>query len=287
FSIVTGTKITANTTISASDLSYDNKVVIVQSGTSTIVGNHTFDTLIVLDGATVTHPATDAVTTQKLTINTTTALFVSCTGSIDVSGRGYPAGATYPGATAPGNYSSGSHIGVGGFYQSPISTTFGSVYQPQEAGGGANHCCTAGGGIVTINTPSLINDGAVRANGTGNGAGGCCDGAAGGSIWIRTTALSGAGAVEAQGGNWDRTGGGGAIAIEYASSTGSMLSNLRAYTGGNAGATGGQFGGAGSIYVKGPNATYGALTINNNNHGGALNTDLPSLGSGIAQNGTT
>jgi len=283
FAVVTGTKITANTTISASDVSYDNKVVIVQSGTTTIAGTHTFDTLIVLDGATVTHPATDAVTTQKLPITTTKALFVSCTGSIDVSGRGYLANATYPGASAPGFAGGGSHIGVGGYYNAALASTYGSLYQPSEAGGGGNRSGT-GGGIISINTPALTNDGAIRANGVN--ANGCCDGSAGGSIWIRTTALSGSGSVEATGSNWDRTGGGGAVAIEYSSVTGTMLANFRAYAGGNAGGSGVQYGGAGSIYLKGPSATYGTLTINNNNHASAQNTELPSLGSGIAQSGT-
>jgi len=284
FAVVTGTKITANTTISASDVSYDNKVVIVQSGTTTIVGTHTFDTLIVLDGATVTHPATDAVTTQKLPITTTKALFVSCSGSIDVSGRGYLGNATYPGASAPGFASGGSHIGYGGLYNSPLASTYGSVYQPSEAGGGGNRSGN-GGGIITINTPSLTNDGAIRANGVN--ANGCCDGSAGGSIWIRTTTLAGSGSVETQGSNWDRTGGGGAIAIEYSNAGGTILNNLTAWAGGGAGGSGAQYGGAGTVYVKGPNATYGNLTINNNGHGSSQATELPSLGSGIAQSGSS
>jgi len=286
FTVVAGTKITADTTISASDVSFDNKVVIVQSGTTTIIGAHTFDTLIVLDGAKVTHPATDAVTTQKLALNTTTAVFVSCSGTIDVSGRGYLGNTIYPGATAPGFASGGSHMGYGGVNALPLGSTYGSLYQPQEAGGGGQRS-GSGGGIITINTPSLTNDGAIRANGAN--VNGCCDGSAGGSIWIRTTTLAGSGSVNAEGGNWDRTGGGGAIAIEYTAGSGTLLNNLTAWAGGSVNASGGQYGGAGTIYVKGPSATFGTLTINNNGHpgGGTQGTDLPSLGSGIAQSGSS
>src|SRR5439155_1479736 len=64
--------------------------------------------------------------------------------------------------------------------------------------------------------------------------------------------------------------------------------NLSAWTGGSPGANSAQFGGAGSIVLKGPGATFGDLTINNNAHGTSSQaTELPSLGSGTAQAGSS
>ena len=47
-----------------------------------------------------------------------------------------------------------------------------------------------------------------------------------------------------------------------------------------------RFGGAGTIYLKGSTSTYGDLTVDNGGKTGQA-TELPSLGSGIAQAGTT
>jgi len=273
FSVVAGTKLTVDTTIAANNTQYDNGTLIIQGGTTTIAGAHTFDTLVVLDGAKVTHAQGD-----KLAVSTTNALFVSCTGTIDASARGYLLNTTYPGATTPGTSTAGSHIGYGGLSTAPLASTFGSVYQPLEAGGGGRGA-GAGGGVISIQAGSFVADGAIRANGDSNT---CCEGGAGGSIWIRTQLFAGSGALEANGGNQQRTGGGGAVSIEYTSGA----PNPTAWTGGNNGATGGQYGGAGSLYLKGPNATYGSLTINDNNHGGSQATELPSLGGGIVQSGS-
>src|SRR6185369_9281502 len=141
---------------------------------------------------------------------------VSCTGTIDASGRGYGVNTSYPGATLPGFATGGSHIGYGGLNSAPLGSTYGSVYQPAEAGAGGNRSA-AGGGIISITSGSLVADGAIRANGSNVGP--ADDGSAGGSILIRTGAAAGAGVIEANGGSWGRSGGGGAVAIEYTSGT--------------------------------------------------------------------
>ena len=64
-------------------------------------------------------------------------LIVEAGGAIDVSGLGYPPTTTYPGHGLGGTASGGSHIGQGGQHGTTRSAeTFGSVYRPQEAGGG-------------------------------------------------------------------------------------------------------------------------------------------------------
>jgi hypothetical protein len=249
-------------------------------------------TLTVRTGAVLAHPATtNSSAPQSLTINVAGALTVENGASIDVSGRGYPAGSTYSGETAPSGSSlssGGHHLGFGAQacvfpYSCTTGTVFGSIYRPGEAGGGANGG-SAGGGVVRIVAGSLSLPGttsAIRANGaerTGAGDG------AGGSIWITTTgAVSGSGVMEARGGDNGYGGSGGAIAVEYASTGGSVLSSLFA-RGGNSG--GSNVGGTGSVYLKGPSSTYGDLLWDNATFSGGTN-GLPSLGSGTAQTGTT
>ncbi|MGZ8710623.1 MAG: hypothetical protein ACXW28_10390, partial [Thermoanaerobaculia bacterium] len=260
--------ITANTTIDTNTTTYEDQTVVIQGGMVTIRGPHTFDRLMVLGGS-ITTP-----NLQALDVTTTRGLFIACGTSVDGSGRGYGAGSTYPGGTASGDGTGGSHIGQGGLYAHPIGSTYGSVYWPQEAGGGGDDIRGgAGGGVVRIAAGTLVVDGAIRANGaTNDEAGG-----AGGSVWITTGTIRGSGAVEANGGtNHYGEGGGGAVAVEY-SDPASTPPVLRAHTGIPSGLT--LPGGAGTVYVKRPGSTYGDLTIDNVGHLGQ-STILPSLGTG-------
>ena len=126
-------------------------------------------------------------------------------------------------------------------------------------------------------------DGAIQANGsatTGQASG------AGGSIWLTVAGnVSGQGVVEARGGSApssNRTsGGGGAIALEY----GGTL----ALPEGSLDASGGvpyNVGGAGTLFLKGPDSTFGDLIVDNRG-GDGPSTVLPALGSGIAQSGSS
>src|SRR5262249_46469300 len=159
---------------------------------------------------------------------------------------------TYPGATLGTDPNGGSHIGHGGVGPGVSGSTYGSIYRPQEAGSGANSNNGPGGGIVRINAGGLVfgdATSAIRANGQGTGD----KSGAGGSIWVTVAGLSGDGVMEAHGGQpgYQPSGGGGAIAIEYGSVSGTVLSNLTAAAGNTASGTG-RFGSAGSIYLKGP-----------------------------------
>ena len=263
----------------------------ITAQTLTIVGNVATTTITTKDvtvkaGATLSHRAIAGNGTQSLTVNATGTVTVEATGAIDASGRGYPTGYSYPGVGVPGDRTGGSHVGYGGLAYGSLGAVFGSVYQPGEAGGGGSaangfYQGSAGGGVVRIVAQAVGNDGSILANGwtSVNGTG------AGGSIWIKTGALTGTGSIQVRGGeagSGNGTGSGGAIAIEYTSASGSVLTNLLA-RGGNGAA--GRLGGAGTIYVKGPTSTYGDLTVDNKGLSGQA-TELPSLGSGMLGAGT-
>ncbi|MFA6958181.1 MAG: carboxypeptidase regulatory-like domain-containing protein, partial [Thermoanaerobaculia bacterium] len=130
----------------------EDKFVVLRGGELAIdvpVGAvRRFAGLIVLRNATLTHSAGSV---GGLRIETSLGTYVECGGSIDVTGRGYGASQTYPGATAPGYATAGSHMGYGGVDSVPNGTTYGSVYRPAEAGGGANRGGPSpGGGVVRI-----------------------------------------------------------------------------------------------------------------------------------------
>jgi hypothetical protein len=231
FSVVTGTVISANTTIAANDTSFDNKTVIVRAGVTTIVGAHTFERLVVLDGALVTHPATDATNVHRLTFTATGAVYVSCTGAIDVNSRGITGNVsgtayTYDPATgkptltggATGR-SSGSHGGAGTANTAGnVAEVYGSMFDPDEPGGAGSSssttcaACRAGGGVVRITAGTVHVDGSIQANGQQDDASG-----AGGSIRIDAPVIRGGGQIRADGGinGSGASGGGGRIAFYY------------------------------------------------------------------------
>jgi hypothetical protein len=207
-------------------------------------------------------------------------VYIACGAAIDATGKGYVNGATYPGEQVQGNWTGGSHIGRGGLYNGVYGSTYGSVVRPRELGASTLPSAFGpGGGAVRIVANSVVVDGAIRANGAQHSHSG-----AGGSIWITTSHIAGRGTIETNGGpgQWG-IGGGGALAIEYTDPA-SVLPALSSRTGANIGES--RYGGAGSIYVKGPTSVYGDLTIDN----GGINkepTILPSLGKGVAQSGTS
>ncbi|HSL81885.1 MAG TPA: hypothetical protein VLF66_03865, partial [Thermoanaerobaculia bacterium] len=235
--------------------------------------------LRVAPGATLTHHATsDPAHPESLRIEVA-ELLVEADGAIDATGVGFAPGSTYPGHGKPGTASGGSHLGQGGVSGNPPGETFGSVYRPLEPGGGGQSS-GRGGGVVRIVADRVQVDGEIRADGESSGRAG-----AGGSVWIRTLALAGTGAITAAGGEpccGNGAGGGGAIALEYTSVEldTSLLGALSA-----ASVTTTRPGGAGTILLRGPDATYGDLTVDNGGVFGRA-TVLPSLGAGVAQLGS-
>ena len=275
--IPTVAAITANTTIDTTTTTYENQTVVITGGTVTIRGAHTFDRLMFL-GGTITH-----VQGEKIDLKTTRATYVACDATISAVARGYAPYKTYPGASGPGGNTGGSHIGRGGNCCNASSgSTFGSVYRPQELGGGGDYNGN-GGGVVAMNVlTSLVVDGAVTARGETRSDG---RGGAAGSIWITTAKIGGSGYIDASGGGGrEGSGGGGAIAIEYSDASSTIP---RWYNnGGEAYYDQARQGAGGSTYIKGPQSKYGDLYIGNVARYANF-TELPSLGSGNALTGTS
>ena len=103
-------------------------------------------------------------------------------------------------------------------------------------------------------------------------------------MWVIADNLSGSGRIEARGGNSIRpemgSGGGGAIAIEYGEIDEEIVNGLKA--------GGGHFaypGGAGTVYLRGPEAVHGDLIVDNAGLDGGW-TILPVLGAGTALGGS-
>jgi len=285
--VPTGTLLTGDQSL---DGAYDAASLTLGDGVFTVTEPLSLAGLHLAHGATLRGEAEEV-----LDLTVSGAVTLQCDTSMDVTGLGFARHETYPGATVPGDASGGSHLGVGGqFSTSAVGSTYGSVYRPQEPGGGSESTSVnygrPGGGVVRIRAAgvTLAAGSAIRANGVGYVSGdyGTVRGGAGGSVWITATgAIAGDGTIEALGGasgnNNRGSGGGGAIAVEYGSSSGTVLENLRAW--------GGQHtvvGGAGTICLAGPAADHGDLIVDNGGLSGQ-GTKLPALGGGAAQAGST
>lgn len=176
-----------------------------------------WSTITIQSGGTLTHTRNTTAKTYYLDIVTTN---LNVNGTIDVSGRGYQAGA---GTGLPTGGYGASYGGEGGVYTSGTAgTVYGSIRLPDDLGSGAGG---AGGGYVKITTTNLTVTGSIRSNGVAG-----CGGGSGGSIQIHTTNIGGFGAVVAASGgdgatggtcgsNQGAAGGGGRVAIYYTNST--------------------------------------------------------------------
>ena len=151
---------------------------------------------------------------------------------------------------------------------------YNSVTSPEISGGGGGgdfpySIGGNGGGAVIMNVAgTLLNNGAITANG-GNGSGIGGGGGAGGSLDLSVATLSGSGSITANGGNgvdgFGGGGGGGCIAITFNSNLfGGALSAF--------GGTGAYDGGAGTIYLKTNSATAGQIIVDNGGESGAGST---------------
>ncbi|HSL84805.1 MAG TPA: Ig-like domain-containing protein, partial [Thermoanaerobaculia bacterium] len=234
--------------------------------------------LRIASGATLTHHLTGSPMAPQSLVLEVGDLVIEDGGTIEASFLGFAPGTSYPGHGTPGTASGGSHLGQGGVVSSAAGQTFGSVYRPQEPGGGGQSS-GRGGGVVRIVADRVQLDGEIRADGESSGRAG-----AGGSVWIRTSALAGTGSIRARGGGaccGNGTGGGGAVAVEYEilEAGATLLGALSAAT-----TPPNRPGGAGTVYVKGPGKAYGDLVVDNGGVSGV--TILPALGAGVAGEGS-
>jgi hypothetical protein len=265
------------------------------NGTTRIPEGYTFDTVTLRNAARVVADAgIEATGTLELAGNSVlihgtgneaglhiraATLRIDAGSSIDVTGRGYPGGKNYKeaGRTLGNNSgaalgSGGTHGGTGGSYQSQTTNSvYGDPKNPVYlgSGGGAweHDDGGDGGGRVTIESSSLIVNGAILANG-GDGSGSASGNGSGGSILIRTSSLAGNGSIAANGGgNGSHVGGGGGRVAIYCDSIDpaadfNALRSITAFAG--KGNYDDRKASAGTVYIKYGNKTDGDLYIDAN-----------------------
>ncbi|MCY2987373.1 MAG: Ig-like domain-containing protein [Planctomycetota bacterium] len=249
--LVDATWLTSTTTISETDTTYENLDLVVSGATLTVTGQHTFNSLYVVNTGTVTHAAFSTAGMQ-LTISGDLAIDVA--SRITADGQGYAGGyyGSGQGPGAGGGGGGGGHGGVGG--GSTGGVAYDSSLTPTDlgSGGGGGTFATGGNGggaIRLIVTDRLTLDGSITANGLG-GMQGPDVGGAGGSVWVTAGTLAGGGAVQTNGGNGYASGGGGGggrIAVYYRDGSGFTGYSSSTATGG-AGAGPGGAGAPGTIH---------------------------------------
>ena len=152
----------------------------------------------------------------RCNLNVTGDVTIDEGGSINVTGEGTPNGYGFWGKFSEefpngGGFHGGNAPGDGG------AETYGSIFSPTNIGSGGK-TYYGGGAIRVFANGTLVNDGSIWANGSGNNSN--VGTGAGGSIWIRVAKLVGAGSIEAHGGDSTLTtdagnpGAGGRISLE-------------------------------------------------------------------------
>ncbi len=246
-----------------------SSVVVISNRTVSFRGLARFHTLILTNGAVLTH---DVAGTQ-MGVNEPrgfelilTNLIIDATSRIDVSGKGYLGAGAGSGANPSsegrtvGNRPSGgslrrnggSYGGIGGFgtAEAYVNPTYGDFRDPNEMGsGGGSDSGPAGngGGLVRVAAGLVVVDGQILANGGPGGTYG--GGGSGGGIKIVANTLTGTGAIRANGGSTPSGqpggGGGGRVALYYQSASSPLLAGVQAFGGG-----GRMDGSAGTIYLQ-------------------------------------
>ena len=193
-------------------------------------------------------------------------VFVDGTSSIDVTGRGYR-GTNWSGPDYAGTSRPGCHGGIVGTWTNDC--TYGRYERARFAGSaGWNRFSSAqgnGGGIVSITANLLTLDGSILANGESGGfpsnVSTIYASGAGGSIHLDVNTLAGGGTLAANAGattqSYNESGGGGRISV-YVMDRSGFTGSMEARTG-----TQGDVGGAGTVYIKETNETYGHLIADN------------------------
>lgn len=268
--------------IGPDDTTFDRQDISIEAGTVTIEGRHTFRSITLANGGILTHPAsTAAAVPRPLELTIETRLSIDAASRIDVSGWGFlggrsgnnadNAGRTLGNLAGSGPSNGGSYGGLGGLSSArgTVAAAYGNLHNPMLMGSGGggeastNSAGGNGGGLVRITATDIELNGAILANGTaGTGPNG--GGGSGGSILITATKLTGTGRIEANGGSVEGpnsgTGGGGRIALLVDDLSGFDLTQVQA-RGGAATLTGGEHGGAGTIFVRRAGQTDGDLIV--------------------------
>lgn len=192
---------------------------VITSNTTFAPGEYFFDSLTIASSSTLTLQGNpDTPLTFKGVIIHAQNMIVEKGSFVSAYAEGYSRSA---GPGAPTTYQAGaSYGGLGN--ANAATTTYGSALYPTDLGSGSYQ--PGGGAIRLIVADTFTNDGIIGANGGQT--------ASGGSINVETGVLTGSGIFEARGGGvatpgyYVLQGGGGRIAVRYASSTFAGLFNV-------------------------------------------------------------
>src|SRR6266850_535490 len=289
---------TTNTTITATNTSYDDQNIIISNATVSINGHHSFNSLHVFTNGVVTEGA------GQTNLNLTIAgdLVIDSGGVLSVDGKGFAHAGIGPGSGPGGgggsatDYSAGGGGGYGGEGGRTSNGqngggTYGSLATPVDWGsaGGTGHDAWSGspypigpggdgGGALRVQVAGqLLVNGRISADGgDGQWAWYTGGGGSGGSVWIDAGQLGGTGTIRARGGSSPSGpyqtgggGGGGRIALFF-------TSNIFSGNFSGVGGSGSEYGGAGSIYTKASRQAYGELRFDNGGNDGSMSSATAS-----------
>jgi len=278
-----------NAVLSATNNTYEGQAIVVSNCTLTVNGTHSFASLLMTNGAVLTHTAASAgETNNRIQLVISGDMTVSAGSRVEVSGLGWGA-ASGPGAGTTDGWANGDgagHGGMGGYGNRTVTAIWGGLEydqftSPMQNGSGGGNGVTgsgvvggapggAGGGVIRLIVNGTLtvngqiatdgNPGIADGNGWVRGGGG-----SGGSLWINAGQLAGNGVISARGGgvvsginSKPGGGGGGCIALIFDSS--SFTGQLQA-----CGGMGYNAGGAGTIFVKTNSASCGSMILDNQN----------------------
>ncbi len=270
--------VSSSVTISA-DTTFDS-VVVLNGGTLTANGELTIGGKMRIDqGGVVRHSRYPTNSGAGLRLNVADSLIID--GTIYLTGYGLRgangSGSTFgsrgeaydaTGTSVVAGSSNDAGASYGGVAQGTSNAPYGVLENPAHFGSGGSGCNNGGngGGLATISAAVVLLNGSIQANGTQGGAcayGGGAGGGSGGGVRIACGKLTGPGSIYARGGNGvnqsPTAGGGGRIAIFYADISGFDPSHIYA----RGGTT--RSGSAGTIYLKDSAETYGHVIIDNDN----------------------
>jgi hypothetical protein len=290
--VVRGTTFPDGTVIS--DATYDNETIIINTGTVTINGSHTFKNILVKGDGILTHTVSNVSNPSEkflghMDLTTTGKIVVGPDALIDADGKGYPGankednnttyGLTTGFSQGSNQYGGGSYGGLGGTNGSngEVNLQYGNHFTPDEpgSGGGGNEFYPGGngGGFIKLVAQDIILDGEIRTNGESAPTDTNkkdLNGGSGGGIHLNTGILAGSGIIAANGGNSRNvgTGGGGRIAVYYTDLTGFNENNIQCFGGlsNNNVAKINYNGTPGTIYLKPANKSGRLIVFGIENH---------------------
>lgn len=272
---------TANTTIAAGDTTYDGQDITVSGCTLTANGPHAFHSLVLMNGAVLTHSAAPSgQANDRLILTIAGDLTVPAGCRISADRLGYAsdggAGVSHPGCYRSGGAGYGGEGGTGANGCSGAGLTYGSITAPTDFGSGSSYTGAgppgvSGGGAIQLDVGGTLTlNGSISADGASDTGNYGCGGGSGGSVFITTGAMSGAGTISASGGNAYAQatqaggGGGGRIAVYHAG--GGVWTGTISALGGS----GSQIGGAGTVYQKDSLEPRGTLSLANGGTPGGI-----------------